>query len=68
MQFLAGLAAVGLIAGAAALPQQVDAKSLDLTTTTETKVRDDIPATQECTLTQSTDQDHSLKDHYHRRQ
>ena len=43
MQFLAGLAAAGLIASAAALPQQVDAKSLDLTTTTETKVRDDIP-------------------------
>jgi len=43
MQFLAGFAAVGLIAGAAALPQQVDAKSLDITTTTETQVLDDLP-------------------------
>ena len=71
MQFLAGLAAVGLIAGAAALPQQVDAKSLDLTTTTETKVRDDMPDSAEhraCADPCLLDQDHCLQDHYYCRQ
>jgi hypothetical protein len=51
MQFLAGLAAVGLIAGAAALPQQVDAKSIDSVTTTETKVLGQLPGSTEYMLT-----------------
>lgn len=45
MQFIAGVAALGLVAGAAAAPQNMDVKATSLTTTTTTKTKTDKTTT-----------------------
>lgn len=49
MQFIAGVAALGLVAGAAAAPQVMDVKATSLTTTTTTKTKLDKTTTTETT-------------------